>query len=145
METHPDALTRRWLREKCQLAHDCTLAHPYSIWTTLGATRISQALKTSDTLISFNSQLVKSETFKEETLQGIMGESRTAGEQGFKKKALEGASLADGSFLKSFKGLTRFRISLLRSRQDDKLKKADNVWVLKQQAVVDWSTHKGLI
>lgn len=74
--------------------------HPCGIWTVLGATCSSQALKTSDTLISFSSQLVKSETFKEETLQGIMGENRTAGEHGFKKKALEGPSLADGSFLK---------------------------------------------
>lgn len=123
METRPDALTRRWLREKCQLAHDCTLVHPYSIWTALGATCISQALKTSDTLISFNSQLVKSETFKEETLQGIMGGSRTAGEHGFKKEALEGASLADGSFLKSFKDLTRFIFCSLRSGHDNKLKK----------------------
>lgn len=71
--------------------------------TALAATCIAQALKTSDTLISFNSQLAESETFKEETLQGIMGEKRAAVERGFKKKELEGVSLADGSFLKALK------------------------------------------
>lgn len=79
------------------------LAHPYSIRTALWATCIAQALKTSDTLISFNSQLAESETFKEETLQGIMGEKRAAVERGLKKKELEGVSLAVGSFLKALK------------------------------------------
>lgn len=57
---------------------------------------VCQALKPSDTPNQPNSQLAGSETFKEETPQGILGDMEQPEQQILKRKAPEGPGLGGG-------------------------------------------------